>query len=280
MAEWLGPLRLVRSYPCENDVFWDPSRAKIEDSALNGFDAIVHLAGENIASGRWSASKKARILASRSQSTKLLCETIAALDEPPSVLVCASAIGFYGDRGQEVLTEDSPPGYGFLPKVCLEWESATAPALLRGIRVAILRIGVVLSSQGGALKKLLPPFTFGLGGTLGSGKQYMSWIAIEDLLGAIDRTLTDNDMKGPINAVAPNPVTNKDFTRALGYVLRKPVFLPIPKFAMHLLYGEMADELFFSSALVQPRKLIASGYTFQYGEIESALRHLLSGPQR
>jgi uncharacterized protein (TIGR01777 family) len=269
-------VRLGRGEARDGQVFWDPAAGQIDKKALEGFDAVVHLAGDNIASGRWTKEKKRSIRESRIQGTKLLSETLASLASPPKVLISASAIGYYGDRGQEVLTEESSSGAGFLAEVCREWEAATAAAKNKSIRVAELRIGVVLSQKGGALTKMLPPFRMGAGGRLGSGKQYMSWVALDDLVGIIEHVLTHDRLEGPINAVAPNPVTNNEFTAALGASLSRPTIFPVPRLAVNLLLGEMANELLLASARVQPKKLLSSGYVFRYPSVEPLLRQLLS----
>ena len=256
---------------------WNPDDAYriVDPSALEGFDGVVHLAGESIASGRWTEARKERIRASRAVGTRALCEALAGLERKPSVLVSASAIGFYGDRGDEVLERDSAPGEGFLAEVCREWEEATEPARAAGIRVVNLRIGVVLSPKGGALQKMLTPFRMGVGGVVGSGDQYMSWISIDDLVGAIHHALMEDGVAGPVNAVAPNPVTNREFTRTLGKVLSRPTIFPLPGFAAKLAMGEMAEELLLSSARVQPSGLQASGFEFAHPRLEQALRHVL-----
>lgn len=268
--------RLARLGMDPNDIFWNPESGEIDRRRLEKFDAVVHLAGDNIASGYWTAEKKIRIRESRLKGTSLLSEALASLEAPPAVLISASAIGFYGDRGDELLTEESPPGGGFLAEVCKRWEASTEAAQHSGIRVATLRIGVVLSPKGGALTKMLPPFQLGAGGRLGSGKQYMSWIALDDLIGAISHTLRNESLSGPVNAVAPNPVTNAQFTSALGLSLQRPTLFPVPKFAMNLLLGEMANELLLSSARVIPQKLLDSGYVFQHPDIEPLLKELLT----
>jgi uncharacterized protein len=268
--------RLVRSQPKPGDmaVQWDPDRGSLDAGSLEGLDGVVHLAGEPIGE-RWTAEKKARIRDSRVKGTRLLSETLSHLSIPPKILVSASAIGYYGDRGEEVLTEESASGSGFLAEVCRGWEAATEPALQKGIRVVNLRFGVVLSSTGGALAKMLPPFRMGMGGILGSGKQYMSWIILDDAVGAIRHALLTEPLQGPANATAPQPVTNEEFTKTLGKVLKRPTLLPMPAFAARLMFGEMADELLLSSARVQPVKLLATGYAFRYPELEAGLRHLL-----
>ncbi len=268
--------RLVRSArPSQVDVAWDPSAARIDATRLSGIDAAVHLAGESIAGGRWTAQRKARIRDSRVEGTRLLAEALGQSPQPPKVLVCASAVGFYGDRGSEQVDEESASGEGFLAEVCREWEAAAAPAAARGIRVVHLRIGVVLSAAGGALATMLTPFRLGLGGVVGSGDQYMSWIALDDVVGAIYHALITQALSGPVNAVAPTPVTNREFTKTLGRVLSRPTLLPIPAFAARLAFGEMADELLLSSTRVAPTKLQATGYRFRFPELEGALRHLL-----
>jgi len=269
-------VRLVRSRPPagEAEVYWDPAEGRIDLARLEGLDAAIHLAGETT-SGRWTAEKKARIRDSRVKGTQLLCQSLAQLKEPPKVLVSASAVGYYGDRGDEWLDEGSLPGSSFLAEVCQQWEAATEPAVQRGIRVINLRMGVVLSPAGGALAKMLLPFRMGVGGILGSGRQYMSWIDIDDLVGAISNALTNDSLRGPVNATAPGPITNREFTETLGRVLRRPTLLRVPAFAVRLAFGEMVDELLLASARVKPIRLLASGYAFRYPEIESALRHVL-----
>jgi uncharacterized protein len=256
------------------DTYWDPAAGELYSPGLEGLDAVVHLAGESIAGGRWTAARKARIRDSRIQGTRLLSQTIAQLARPPKVFISASAVGYYGDRADEVLTEQSPPGSNFLAGVCHEWESATEPAAQHGIRVVILRLGVVLSSKGGALAKMLTPFRMGVGGIVGSGKQYMSWIAIDDLVRIIIHALKTESFNGPTNAVAPNPVTNAEFTKSLGRALRRPTVFPMPAFAARLALGKMADELLLASARVVPPKLLASGFVFRHPDLESALADL------
>ncbi|HEX4999898.1 MAG TPA: TIGR01777 family oxidoreductase [Terriglobia bacterium] len=250
---------------------WNPETGFIDTSRLEGQDAIVHLAGENIASGRWTAAKKDRILNSRVRGTRLLARSVARLKHPPRVFLSASAIGFYGDRGEEVLTEQSAAGVGFLPRVCEAWESEARAASARDIRVAALRIGVVLSSHGGALARMLPPFRMGAGGRLGSGRQYMSWITLSDLCRAIEHVLGADTLSGPINAVSPRPVTNQEFTAALSAAVARPALLPLPRFAARLALGEMADALLLASTRVIPEKLLASGFRFEDSDIRLAL---------
>lgn len=268
--------RLVRSQPRSGEmaVRWDPVAGTLETSALEELDAVVHLAGENLAE-RWSAEKKTRIRDSRVKGTRLLSQALAQLAKPPKVLVSASAIGYYGNRGEEILTEESPSGSGFLAEVCRAWEAATEPALQKGIRVVHPRFGIVLSPAGGALGKMLPAFRMGVGGILGSGRQYVSWIALDDAVGAIHHMIMTETLQGPANAVAPNAVTNQELTKTLGKVLGRPTLFPMPAFAARLMFGEMADELLLASTRVRPAKLQATGYGFRYPELEVALRHLL-----
>jgi uncharacterized protein len=269
--------RLVRRPPQsgEKAVRWDPLTGFIDASALEGLDGVVHLAGESI-DERWTAAKKVSIRDSRVKGTEVLCEALAQLASPPKVLVSASAIGYYGDRGEEILREESAPGSGFLVEVCRAWEAATEPARQAGLRTVQLRFGVVLSPAGGALAKILPPFRLGLGGVLGSGRQYMSWIALDDAIGAIQQAIVTDNLQGPTNAVAPEAVTNQEFTHTLGKILRRPTVVPLPAFAARLMFGEMADALLLASARVQPAKLLAVGYRFRYPTLAEALRHLLA----
>lgn len=267
--------RLVRSKPAASgSAHWDPAAGRVEAAALEGLDAVVHLAGENV-TGRWTAAKKARIRDSRVQGTRLLAETLACLQQPPKVMVCASAIGYYGNRGDELLREESPPGSGFLADTCREWEAASQAAEQKGIRVVRLRIGLVLSPAGGALARMLPPFKLGLGGRIGAGQQYMSWISLDDLVGVIHHALATESLRGAVNAVAPRPVTNLEFTKTLGRVLGRPTVFPLPAFVARLGFGEMADELLLASACVEPARLESTGYSFRTPELEGALRHLL-----
>jgi len=269
--------RLVRSggAASNGDISYSPNGSASDFSALNGIDAVVHLAGEGIASSRWTEQKKIQIRDSRVNVTRALSEGLAKLANPPKVLICASAIGFYGDRGAEELDENSSSGEGFLAEVCREWEAATSAAEAAGIRVVHLRTGIIMSPKGGALAQMLTPFQMGAGGPIGNGKQYMSWIAIDDEAGAIHHCLTHDNVKGAVNLVAPQAVTNNEFTKALGKVLHRPTFCPVPDFAARLVFGEMADALLLSSARVKPAKLLSSGYEFLYPEIEGALHHVL-----
>lgn len=258
------------------DVLWGPTSGTIDSAAMSGFDAVIHLAGENVV-GRWTPEKKDVILRSRSEGTRLVAGTLAKLPNPPKVMISASASGFYGDRGDEILTEDSPSGSGFLPRVCREWEEATEPAREVGIRVANTRFGIVLTPHGGALEKMAAPFRLGLGGKIGSGKQYMSWIAIDDLEAGIAHILTHDDISGPINFVSPNPVTNAQFTTALAEALGRPAVLSIPEFGLRLAYGLMAEEALLASQRITPEKLLRTGFQFAYPDLKSALNHLLRG---
>ncbi len=270
--------RLVRESPRSRqpEITWDPASGVIDAAKLEGFDAVVHLAGENIAAGRWTDQQKARIRDSRVQGTLLLCETLASLQEKPQVLVCASAIGYYGNRGDEVVDESSPAGSPkFLVDVCQAWEAAAEPARAAGIRVVHLRLGVVLSPNGGALAKMLLPFKLGAGGVLGDGKQTMSWIVLDDAVGAIQHCLETDSLMGPVNAVAPKAVTNREYTKTLGKVLSRPTIFPMPAAVARLAFGQMADELLLASTHVRPTRLLESKYVFRYPQLEGALRHVL-----
>jgi uncharacterized protein (TIGR01777 family) len=274
-------IRLLRRRPEPGsaDAQWDPAAGLLDPAALQGVEAAVHLAGDSIAEGRWTPEKKARIRDSRIEGTTLLCQTLAALDPPPQVLVSASALGYYGDRGDEILTEDSPPGTGELAQLCREWEAATGPAAARGIRVVHVRTGIVLTPRGGALRKALPVFRFGLGARFGSGQQWMSWITIDDEIGIIEHALATESLSGPVNAASPNPVTNAEYARTLGRVLSRPSCLAIPAFALRLMFGEMADVVLLGSQRLEPDKALRSGYRFRYPDLEPALRHLLAKEQ-
>lgn len=253
---------------------WNPEAGWVELSRAGDPDAIVHLAGESIAQ-RWTPEVKRRIRDSRVEGTRLLSEALVKLPTPPKVLVCASAIGFYGNRGEERLDEGSPPGQGFLAETCQQCEPSAQAARERGIRVVHLRIGIVLASRGGALWKMLPAFRFGLGGKLGNGRAYWSWIALDDLLEVILRALSDEALQGPVNVVSPGPVTNAEFTATLGRVLRRPTIFSVPRFAVEMLFGEMGREALLASARVRPAKLVDAGFRFRFAELEPALRHLL-----
>jgi uncharacterized protein len=258
-----------------NEIEWDPKRGLLSLHSVEGLDAVVHLAGEAIAEGRWSDEKKQRIRESRVQGTRLLAEKLAETASPPGVFVGASAIGFYGDRGDELLTEQSAAGTGFLADVCVEWERATEAAQTRGIRTVLARFGVILSTDGGALAKMLPPFRMGVGGRVGDGKQWMSWIALTDVVAGLLHLIKNASIAGPVNFVAPNPVTNAEFTKKLGTALSRPTIFPIPAFGVRLAFGEMADALLLSSQRVVPAVLKASGFEFQYSELSNALQAIL-----
>jgi uncharacterized protein (TIGR01777 family) len=265
--------RLVRGAAARaGEIAWDPRAGRIDARALAGVDAVVNLAGESIAAWRWTATKKARIRASRVEGTALIARTLAALAPRPRVLVNASAVGYYGDRGDEPLDETSPPGDGFLAETCRAWEAATEPARRAGLRVVRLRIGVVIDARGGVLARMALPFRLGLGGRLGSGRQFTSWIALADLIGVIERALADGELAGPLNAVAPHPVRNADLTRALARVLRRPARLAVPAPVIRGLLGEMGEELLLASTRALPRRLESLGFRFALPEIEAALR--------
>jgi len=260
---------------------WDPSRARIDADAIEGVDAVVHLAGAGIGDKKWTDDRKQEILQSRTKGTRLLAETLAGLDRKPSVCVSASAVGYYGAHlDDEVFTEESSPGSDFLADVCVAWETAITPAEEAGIRVARVRSGVVLSPDGGVLKRMLFPFKMGLGGRIGTGEQYMSWISLDDEVGAILHVL-DGDLSGPVNLTAPNPVTNGQYTKTLGDVVRRPTALPTPIRPLKVMYGmELVHHLLLSGQRVLPRRLEASGYPFRHPDLEGALRALLDRPAR
>jgi hypothetical protein len=269
--------RLVRapSLSSEPSVRWDPKAGVLPASEIEGCQAVVHLAGESIAGGRWTTVQKAKIRDSRVQGTALLAETLTKLEQPPKVLVSASAIGYYGHRGDETLREESSPGTGFLPATCLEWEKAADPARQKGIRVVHPRFGLILSPKGGALAKMLLPFKLGVGGIMGNGKQYWSWVSLDDVIGAIHHAIVAESVAGAMNVVAPRAVTNYEFTKTLGRVLSRPTIFPLPAFVARLALGEMADELLFASTRIEPVKLLATGYNFRHTDLEKALRELL-----
>lgn len=246
-------------------------------ASLDGADAVVHLAGENVF-GRWTAAKKQRIRDSRVRGTRVVSEAIAVLARRPSVLLAASAIGYYGNRGDELLTEERAPGDDFLAHVARDWEAATAPAARAGVRVVNLRFGVVLTPGAGALGKMLPAFRLGLGGPVGNGSQYLSWIALDDLLAAILHALATSSLAGPVNVTAPEPVTNREFAKTLGHVLGRPAVLPVPAFALRLAFGADGAEMLLSGQRVLPARLLASGFRFRFGTLEPALRDLLERP--
>jgi len=270
--------RLVRQTPKSADeIEWNAETgfSESEQAKLENFDAVVHLAGDNVASENWSDEKKRKIKESRTVGTRVLVDALKKLQNPPKHFVSASAIGFYGNRGSEILNEESSQGEGFLPEVCAAWEDEIKRAESLPARVAYLRIGVVLAKDGGALEKMLTPFKFGVGGTIGSGNQYMSWIALDDLTKMILFVLENEDLRGAFNAVAPNPATNKEFTKTLGTVLNRPTFLPVPEFAIKMLFGEMGETLLLDGARVVPQKLLDAGFDFDYLNLEAAMRHVL-----
>jgi len=266
---------LVRQSANDSEIEWHPNEGKINRQQLEGFDVVVHLAGESIASGRWTEEKKKKIRESRVEGTELLGSALARLSQPPSTFISASAIGFYGNRGDELLTEKSAPGEGFLPEVCVAWEKATGQAEAKGIRTIHTRFGIILDEKGGALERMLTPFRMGVGGKVGNGNQWMSWIALDDVIGALKFLIGEPGSDGPVNFTAPNPVTNADFTEALGNVLSRPTLFSVPAFAARLAFGEMADELLLSSAKVEPERLKEGGYQFKHPELSSALKAIL-----
>lgn len=271
-------LRLVRGDPeGGDDIRWDPPAGTIDAGELEGVDAVVHLAGAGIGDKRWTPARKQLVLESRTQPTRLLARTLASLERKPRALVSASAIGYYGDRGDQVLTEDARPGEDFAAQVCREWEDATAPAADAGIRVVRLRTGLVLARHGGLLKRLLLPFRLGLGGRLGSGRQYMSWVTLDDEVRAILHCLDAASIAGPVNVAAPDPVTNRDFTTALGRALHRPTVLPTPLAALRLVYGGELVETLLGSQRVSSDKLRASGFEFADSELDAALDRILHG---
>lgn len=266
---------LSRSAKGPHVIRWDPAAGELDAERLEGVDAVVHLAGENVA-GRWTKTRKQRIRDSRVKGTTLLAQTLATLERPPEVLVSVSAINYYGDRGQEIVTEDAAPGEGFLPDVCLAWETSASPAAAAGIRVVHPRIGVVLSPEGGALAAMKLPFQLGLGGKIGRGDQLMSWVHIEDLLRMFDLALGDNELHGAFNAVAPEPVSNQVFTETLGGVLSRPTVIPLPGSLARLVLGEAADEMLLSSVGAEPEVLESRGFVWNHPQLREALEHTLS----
>ena len=267
-------VRLVRGQLTSRDqIAWDPAKP-ISPQAVSGFDAVIHLAGESIF-GRWTVAKKARILNSRLDGTMNLAHALANAEEKPKVFVCGSAIGYYGNRGDELLREESAPGAGFLADVCQRWEEATTPAVQADIRTAHLRTGIVLSPKGGALRAMLLPFKLGVGGRTGDGRQWMSWIDVQDMVGAIHHILKNDLLQGPVNMVAPKPVTNGEFARTLASVLSRPAIFPLPAFMVKTIFGEMGEELLLGSQKVEPGKLISSGYPFRFRELRTSLQAIL-----
>ena len=269
--------RLVRpgNARAAGDVAWDPHAATVDVAAMEGFDAVVHLSGANISEGRWTPARKAELRSSRIDTTRVLVDALATLEKKPGVFVCASAIGFYGDRGEEILTESSTNGTDFISLLVRDWEAEAVRAEMSAIRAVRLRFGVVLSREGGALPRMLMPFKFGLGGRLGSGRQWMAWIALEDAIEIIRAAVTDDRMAGALNVTAPNPVRNADFTRATASVLGRPAFFAAPAFALRLAVGEMADALLLASQRVVPERLVELDYKFRFAELEPALRVIL-----
>jgi uncharacterized protein (TIGR01777 family) len=267
--------RLVRSSAGAGEIEWHPNRDQIDGAALEGFDALINLAGENIAAGRWTDEVKRKIRDSRVNGTHLLSEAIAKLKQKPKAFLCASATGIYGDRGDEPLDEQSDSGGGFLAGVCREWEKSTEPALAAGVRTVFLRFGPILAREGGMLAKLLTPFKMGMGGRVGPGTQYISWVAIDDVVNAVKLALKDESIRGPLNIVSPNPVTNEVFTKTLGHVLSRPTALAMPAFAVRLAFGEMADEMLLTSQRVIPKRLNDAGLEFEFPELEGAFRRYL-----
>jgi hypothetical protein len=269
-------LRLIRPTQVAHtdEVFWEPDRQYINHNKLNDLDVVIHLAGENIF-GRWNAKKKQAIYDSRVVGTGFLCKSLAQLDPRPRLLICASAIGYYGSRGDEELTETAAPGEGFLSEVCRDMEAATEPAVKAGIRVVNLRFGMVLGKDGGALAKMLPAYKMGMGGPLGDGTQWVSWVAMDDVVGTIDFAVNHKALSGPVNVTAPQPVRNKDFARILGKVLHRPEPMPVPKTMLHLMFGNFAEEALLSSTKALPEKLIKEGCTFQHSDLQAALEAIL-----
>jgi hypothetical protein len=262
------------SAPGEQFIPWDPAES-IAPDAVSGFDAVIHLAGESIV-GRWTEAKKKEIRNSRVNGTTNLALALARAKDKPRVFICGSAIGYYGDRGNEVLNEASASGNGFLSEVCVEWERAASAAADAGIRTICMRSGVVLSPKGGALGKMLTPFKMGVGGRIGSGRQWMSWIDVQDVVGAIHHMLRTDLLQGPVNMVAPKPVTNAEFTRMLASVLSRPAIFPVPGFVVKLAFGEMGETALLGSQRVEPMQLVSSGYPFRFSDLGSSLRHVLS----
>jgi uncharacterized protein (TIGR01777 family) len=279
------PIALAREssrvpHAAAGSVAWDPRSGSIDADSLEGADYVVHLAGESIASGRWSDARRTSIRESRVAGTRLLAETLGSLKSPPEALVCASATGWYGDRGDEPLPESAGPGRGFLADVCRDWEAAAEPARDAGIRVVHLRFGMILWPSGGALKQMLPLFRAGAGGRIGSGRQFWSWVSLDDAIGAILHAARTGSLDGPVNVVSPGPVRNEEFTAVLGSVLRRPAVFPVPASVLRMTMGRMADELLLSSARVIPERLQESDFTFQDPELEPALRHMLGRPDQ
>lgn len=266
--------RLVRpgSKAAEEDVRWDPASATIDTAAMEGADAVVHLSGASIASGRWTRARKAALRGSRVDSTRLLVDAMRAMRQKPRALVCASATGYYGDGGDEALREESEPGTDFLALLVRDWEAEAARARAAGIRAVMLRFGVIFARKGGALPRMLVPFRLGLGGRIGSGQQWMPWVALEDAVAAARAAVVDERFAGPVNVVAPNPVRNSEFTRIAARVLHRPALFVVPGFALRAMLGEMAKPLLLASAKVVPEKLVKMGFAFRFADLETALR--------
>jgi len=264
--------RLVRSSPRPGEIEWHPNQDAVSADSLEGFETIINLAGENIAGGRWTDDQKRKIRDSRVNGTHLLSEAMAKMDPKPKAFICASATGIYGDRDDETLDEKSESGGGFLAGVCREWEKATEPASRAGVRVVNLRLGPILARDGGMLSKLLTPFKMGMGGKVGSGKQFISWVALEDAVNAIKLTIDDQSIQGPINIVSPNPVRNEEFTKTLRHILNRFTALAMSAFAARLAFGEMADEMLLASQKVIQKRLTAAGFQFRYPTLEGAMR--------
>lgn len=265
--------RVTRSQPSDpQDIQWRPRGGTIEAEKLEGVDVVIHLAGENLF-GRWTDKKKDKIFHSRVQGTRLMAQTLAGLESPPKLFISASAVGYYGDTGGQVVDESSPPGDTFLAEVCKAWEGACQPAIDAGVRTVNPRLGVVLSTEGGALKMMLTPFKLGLGGRIGSGQQFMSWIALDDVVGALRFIIDDTDLDGPVNVTSPNPVSNEEFTDTLGQVLHRPTIFPLPKAVVKLGGGEMGEEMLLQGQRVVPTKLKESGFEFAFPKLEAALQN-------
>lgn len=272
-------VRILSRSPGPGEFRWNPATGDLDLKALEGTDAVIHLAGEGIATGRWTEERKARIRSSRKDGTALVASALGMLSHPPAVLLSASAIGIYGNRGNTTLTESSPLGSGFLPTVGVEWEAATSPAAMVGIRTVLLRIGLVLTPEGGILHRLLPPFRLGLGGPIGNGEQWMSWISLPDLVAAT-LFLLDGTLAGAVNLTAPAPVRNAEFTRTLAATLHRPALFRVPAFALRLVFGSLADEALLASQRVEPARLTAAGFSFQHPRLDHALADLLRGDRR
>lgn len=271
--------RLTRRPSEKSDIGWNPDSGSLVSSEIEGFDAVIHLAGENIASGRWTAARKKRILDSRKNGTRLLCQKLAGLTARPTTLISVSGVNFYPDHASCVFDETGSAGISFLALVCREWEAATSPARDAGIRVVNLRLGVVLCPAGGALAKMMPVFKLGLGGRIGHGRQHMSWISIDDLLEVMDFCLSDERIEGVVNAVAPQTVSNRDFTRALAKALGRPSVFPVPAIMIKLLFGQMGEETILSDLRVYPKKLLEYGYKFRHESLSDSLTEMLYRPQ-